>query len=57
MRDREPVAYSSIKLARHVAEPKLSMDLLVASAVLEFVDHLRTATAGAIKWGGHSQPA
>jgi hypothetical protein len=39
----EAVAHSSIKLARHVAEPELSMDLLVAEAVLEFGDDLRSA--------------
>jgi hypothetical protein len=44
----EAVAYSSIKLARHMAEP--SMDLLVASAVLEFADDLRAATEAA-EWG------
>jgi hypothetical protein len=39
----EALAYSSIKLARHMTEPELSMDLLVASAVLEFADDLRAA--------------
>lgn len=39
----EAVAHSSIKLARHAPEPDLSMDLLVASAVLEFADDLRAA--------------
>lgn len=46
----EAVAYSSIKLARHMAEPELSMDLLVAAAVPEFADDLRTATEAAIEW-------
>lgn len=35
------VAYSSIKLTRHAPERELSMDLHVASAVLEFADDLR----------------
>lgn len=46
----EAVAYSSIKLARHVAEPELSMDLLVASAVLEFADDLRAAGDAVDAW-------
>lgn len=52
----EAVAYSSIKLARHIAEPELSMDLLVASAVLEFADDLRAAGEAAEEWGRHTQP-
>jgi hypothetical protein len=51
----EAVAYSSIKLARHMAEPELSMDLLVASAVLEFADDLRAAM-GAVDASGQEQP-
>lgn len=47
----EAVAYSSIKLARHAPEPELSMDLLVASAVLEFADDLRAAGEAAVEWG------
>jgi hypothetical protein len=39
----EAVAHSSIKLARHVPEAELSMDRLVAEAVLEFGDDLRAA--------------
>jgi hypothetical protein len=39
----EAIAYSTIKLARHVPEDELSMDLLVAEAVLEFADDLRHA--------------
>ncbi len=39
----EAVAHASIKLARHVPEPELSMDTLVAEAVLEFGDDLRAA--------------
>jgi hypothetical protein len=52
----EAVAYSSIKLARHVAEPELAMDLLVASAVLEFADDLRAAGEAADAWQGN-EPA
>ena len=37
----EAVAYSSIKLSRYVCE--MSMDLLVAEAVLEFGSDLREA--------------
>lgn len=47
----EAVAHSSIKLARHVDEPELSMDLLVAEAVLEFGDDLRAARDAASTWG------
>jgi len=43
----EAIAYSTIKLARHVPEDELSMDLLVAEAVLEFGDDLRQALAQA----------
>jgi hypothetical protein len=32
----EAIAMASIKLVRHVTEDELSMDLLVAEAVLEF---------------------
>ena len=46
----EAVAYSSIKLARHVAEPELAIDLLVASAVLEFADDLRAAGEAVDAW-------
>jgi hypothetical protein len=44
----EAVAYSSIKLSRYVSEGEMSMDLLVAEAVLEFGSDLREAckTAG-----------
>ena len=41
----EAVAYSSIKLSRYVSECEMSMDLLVAEAVLEFADDLREALA------------
>jgi hypothetical protein len=47
----EAVAHSSIKLARHVDEPELSMDLLVAEAVLEFGDDLRAARDAVTAWG------
>jgi hypothetical protein len=46
----EAIAMSSIKLARHVAEDELSMDLLVAEAVLEFGEDLRQASEAAAKW-------
>jgi hypothetical protein len=39
----EAIAYSTIKLARHVPEEELSMDVLVAEAVLEFGEDLRAA--------------
>lgn len=41
----EAVAYSTITLSRHVSQDELSMDLLVAQAVLEFADDLRDAAA------------
>jgi hypothetical protein len=44
----EAIAYSTIKLARHVPEDELSMDVLVAEAVLEFANDLREATR---HWG------
>jgi hypothetical protein len=37
----EAIAYSTIKLARHVPEDELSMDLLIAEAVLEFAADLK----------------
>lgn len=46
----EAVAYSSIKLSRYVSECEMSMDLLVAEAVLEFGDDLRTAQNAAVEW-------
>lgn len=46
----EAIAYSSIKLARYAPPEELSMDPLVADAVLEFGDDLRKATAAAAKW-------
>lgn len=39
----EAVANSSIKLSRYVSEDEMSMDLLVAEAVLEFGSDLRDA--------------
>lgn len=39
----EAIAYSSIKLSRYVSECEMSMDLLVAEAVLEFGSDLRDA--------------
>jgi hypothetical protein len=48
----EAIATASIKLARHVPEDELSMDLLVAEAVLEFGDDLRQASKTVAKWAG-----
>jgi hypothetical protein len=48
----EAIAMASIKLARHAPEDELSMDLLVAEAVLEFGDDLRQASETAAKWTG-----
>lgn len=48
----EAIATASIKLARHVPEDELSMDLLVAEAVLEFGDDLRQASETVAKWAG-----
>jgi hypothetical protein len=45
----EAIAYSTIKLAPHVTQDELSMDLLVAEAILEFADDLRSATAAAVQ--------
>jgi len=50
----EAIAYSTIKLARHVPEDELSMDVLVADAVLEFGDDLRAAHVAAAEWRGAS---
>ncbi len=41
----EAIAYSTIKLARYVSDEEMSMDLLVAEAVLEFASDLRDACA------------
>jgi hypothetical protein len=48
----EAIAMASIKLARHVSEDELSMDQLVAEAVLEFGDDLRAASEAAAVWMG-----
>lgn len=48
----EAIAMASIKLARHVPEDEMSMDRLVAEAVLEFGDDLRAASEAAAKWTG-----
>lgn len=48
----EAIAMASIKLARHVPEDELSMDKLVAEAVLEFGEDLRAASEAAAKWRG-----
>jgi hypothetical protein len=46
----EAIAMASIKLAHHVSEEELSMDRLVAEAVLEFGEDLRDASEAAAKW-------
>ena len=46
----EALATASIKLARHVPEDELSMDVLVAEAILEFGEDLRGAAATTAKW-------
>lgn len=46
----EAIAMASIKLARHVPADELSMDLLVAEAVLEFGDDLRQASEAVARW-------
>lgn len=46
----EAVANSTIKLARYAPEDELSMDLLVAEAVLEFGSDLREAAEVAMAW-------
>ena len=43
----EAIAYSTIKLARHAPEDELSMDVLVAEALLEFGSDLREACQAA----------
>jgi hypothetical protein len=48
----EAIAMASIKLARHVSADELSMDQLVAEAVLEFGDDLRAASEAAAVWMG-----
>jgi hypothetical protein len=52
----EAVAHASIKLARHVQEPELSMDLLVAEALLEFGEDLRAARDAVTPGRGQSPP-
>jgi hypothetical protein len=46
----EAVAYSSIKLSRYVSECEMSMDLLVAEAVLEYGEELRNAQEAVGEW-------
>ncbi|HEY7767224.1 hypothetical protein [Longimicrobium sp.] len=46
----EAIAMACIKLARHVSEDELSMDLLVAEAILEFGDDLRSASEVTAEW-------
>jgi hypothetical protein len=45
----EAIAYSTIKLARHIPEDELPMEPLVAEAILEFADDLRAASAATKK--------
>ena len=47
----EAIAYSTIKLARYVSADELSMDPVVAEAILEFADDLRAATSAAAEYG------
>ncbi|HEY7769879.1 hypothetical protein [Longimicrobium sp.] len=46
----EALAYSTIKLNRCTQADELAMDPLVAEAVLEFGDDLRSARAAADEW-------
>jgi hypothetical protein len=46
----EAIAMASVKLARHAPKDEISMDRLVAEAVLEFEDDLRAASEAAEKW-------
>jgi hypothetical protein len=46
----ETIANSTIKLARFVSEEELPMDPLVAEAVLEFGNDLRSATVASGDW-------
>lgn len=47
----EAAANSTVKLARFATEDELSMDLLMAQAVLEFGADLRAASTAAREWG------
>jgi hypothetical protein len=53
----EAIAMASIKLARHVSADELSMDRLVAEAVLEFGDDLRAASEATAVWMGEKAAA
>jgi hypothetical protein len=53
----EAIAMASIKLARHVSADELSMDQLVAEAVLEFGDDLRAASEATAVWMGEKAAA
>jgi hypothetical protein len=44
------VRRSAFKLARHISEDELSMDVLVAEAVLEFGNDLREAREAVCAW-------
>lgn len=55
----EAMAYSTIKLNRCTPTDELAMDPLVAEAILEFGDDLRSARAAAEEWAeskGLGQP-
>lgn len=47
----EAIAYPSIKLARAAPEEDRATDVLVAEAILEFGDDLRSAGQAATEWG------
>ena len=50
----EAIESSSIKLARVAPEEELAMDVLVAEAVLEFGEDLRSARTAANNWSAAS---
>jgi hypothetical protein len=53
----EALAMASIKLALHVSEDELSIDLFVAEAVLEFGDDLWQVSEAAARWGSEERAA
>ena len=53
----EAIATSSIKLARHIPEDELTMDLQVAEAILEFGDDLRQAAEAVAHPSGWAEGA
>jgi hypothetical protein len=52
----EAIAYSTIKLARFVSADELSMDPIVAEAILEFGDDLRNAAISAAQYFSTTEP-